>query len=330
MAHYNDLTFSSGFKTHMSDLISIKKSLGFKYELHSFVLKRFDDFCLLNYTQAVDLSREIVDAWVSFCARTNRKTLRQPVTPISQLGQYMCSLGLNAYVFPMSTLPRERRYTPHIYSDDELRRFFAQTDKCRAKAHYPLYPHIMSLLFRLIYCCGLRVSEAISLRTCDVDLQNGVLTVTDSKKPVQRFVPMSEEMMLRCKKYAEFVHGSGTQYCFFFPSSPESPLNYDTVYGNFRNILLRAGITHGGRKHPVRIHDFRHTFAVNCLKRWVVEEKDIHALYPYLSAYMGHLHFQDTVYYFHLTADVYPFITQRLEQCLKSIVPNADWGDDDE
>ena len=151
MANYNDTNFSSGFKTHMNELIALKKSLGFKYELQSFILKRFDNFCVSNNPNTIDLNRNIVERWLAFLSRTNPKTLRQTMGPVSQLGQYMWSLGLNAYVFPMRSLPREKKYTPHIYSDDELRKFFAQTDQCRFSARHPLFHHIMPLLFRLIY-----------------------------------------------------------------------------------------------------------------------------------------------------------------------------------
>ena len=51
-------------------------------------------------------------------------------------------------------------------------------------------------------------------------------------------------------------------------------------------ILWKAGISHSG-KGP-GLHDFRHTFAVHCLKKWVLNKDDLTNLLPYLSAYLGH------------------------------------------
>ena len=49
-----------------------------------------------------------------------------------------------------------------------------------------------------------------------------------------------------------------------------------------------------------RPYDLRHAFATRNLMRWTDEGLDIMVMLPYLSAYMGHSHFQDTLYYVHL------------------------------
>jgi integrase len=93
------------------------------------------------------------------------------------------------------------------------------------------------------------------------------------------------------------------------------------IYGNFRRFLRNAGISHGGRRNPIRIHDLRHTFAVHCLKRWVEEGRDLNTCYPYLRAYMGHTLFRYTAYYLRLTADLYPSISVKLEESYPHLIP---------
>ena len=56
-----------------------------------------------------------------------------------------------------------------------------------------------------------------------------------------------------------------------------------------------AGITEFEGPKP-RVYDFRHTFATECICRWMREGRDIDAMLPFLSAYMGHARFEDTVY----------------------------------
>ena len=66
-------------------------------------------------------------------------------------------------------LPRPARYVPHIYTDQELAALFAQTDRCRCSSEAPFRHLVMPVLFRTIYACGLRASEARLLRPGDVD-----------------------------------------------------------------------------------------------------------------------------------------------------------------
>jgi len=49
-----------------------------------------------------------------------------------------------------------------------------------------------------------------------------------------------------------------------------------------------------------RPYDLRHRFASAILQKWLNEGKDLYAMLPYLSAYMGHEHFSQTAYYIHL------------------------------
>lgn len=321
MAEFNNFVFRSGFKEAIEGLIALKRGLGLTYYGPAVVLKRFDSFCTEHYPEQSILSKELISDWLSLCNRGKPKTIRLSMTPVSHLGMYLCDMGTVAYVFPVKTLPPDQRYTPHIYSMDELQRFFAATDDCRYSYAVPLRHYIMPVFFRLLYCCGIRVSEAISLRTCEVDLIHGVLTIRESKNGGERYVPISEEMRLRCVGYWNMVHKGRQKHLYFFPLPTREKITYMNIYGNFRRFLRNAGISHGGRRNPIRIHDFRHTFAVHCLKRWVEEGRDLNTCYPYLRAYMGHTLFRYTAYYLRLTADLYPDITTKLEENYPYLIP---------
>ena len=93
------------------------------------------------------------------------------------------------------------------------------------------------------------------------------------------------------------------------------------IYHNFRRFLWAAGISHGGRGVGPRIYDFRHTFAVHCLKRWSEKDHDLLVYLPILKTYMGHESFRDTAYYLRMTADVFPQITLKLEQRFPDLIP---------
>ena len=324
MAEFNDFTFHSKFAYELESFIRLKHGLGNEYYRPSVVLKSFDTFCYENFENDSELTKEIVTAWHKRNIERflSPKTQRLNMTPISHFGKFLCDKGMKSYIFPIKTLPPEKRYMPHIYSNDELVRFFEATDACHFSHQYPNRHFIMPVLFRTLYCCGLRVSEATNLLTENMDIVNGVLKIVGSKNDGERLVPLSTDMQKRCIEYYDNVH-STTQHKYFFPSITDEPIKYMNIYGNFRRFLRNANISHGGKNHQIRIHDFRHTFAVHCLRNWVLEGKDLNTCYPYLKAYMGHTLFRYTSYYLRITAEIYPMITETLENTYPDIIPFA-------
>lgn len=322
MANFNYFTFESSFADDINEFIKLKRGFGNIYHGPATILKSFDDFCINNCFKEVTLTKEIALAWHKRGLERGMspKTLRMSMTPISHLGKFQCDKGKFAYIFPIQTLPKEQRYTPYIYSQDELERFFEQTDKCCFSHQVPLRHHIMPVFFRLLYSSGLRVSEAYNLTCANVDLENGIITVKASKNDGERYIPLSKDMHNRFITYHKTVH-LNTYYKYFFPSPKDTPMTHHNIYSNFRRFLIKANISHGGKQKAVRIHDFRHTFAVHRLKKWVEEGKDLNALYPYLKTYMGHTLFRYTAYYLRITAEVYPHLTEIFETHYSDVIP---------
>jgi integrase/recombinase XerD len=202
-----------------------------------------------------------------------------------------------------------------------LTHFFAETDKCRYCCECPFRHLIMPVIFRMFYMCGLRMSEARLLKVADVDLESGVLTIHHSKKDNSRLVPMSNDLAEYCRSFSSEVHLYPAPEDYYFPALGGKPMTIGNVYNTFRRFLWGCKISHGGMGHGPRIHDFRHTFAVHCLKKWVMQGKDLNAYLPMLKTYMGHDSFTETAYYLRLTADVFPDITLKMETRYPGIIP---------
>lgn len=153
------------------------------------------------------------------------------------------------------------------------------------------------------------------------DYSIGILTIHHSKKDNSRLVPMSTSLLKRCHHYSRIVYPFSDNDNYYFPALNGKPMTITNVYRNFRRFLWNSRISHGGRGKGPRIHDFRHTYACHCLKKWVVQEKDLTTYLPVLKAYMGHDSFEETAYYLRLTADVFPNIIVRLEGKYPKIIP---------
>jgi integrase len=321
--------FKGPFAKHIEDHVILKQAVGYKYQSETEHLLRFSAFTAQKYPNANQLTKEIVLDWCSKKSYESQANQCSRASILRQLAIYMDSIGISAYILPKGYYPVEKQYVPYIYTEDELERFFHETDKCHYVSECPQRHLIMPIFFRMVYSCGLRSSEARLLKIEDIDLETGILTIQHSKKDNSRLVPMSNELTSRCCDYFEYVHMMSKPSDFFFPGLDNKPMTIGNVYHNFRRFLWRARISHGGRGKGPRVHDFRHAFACHCLKKWVVQGKDLSVYLPVLKTYMGHDSFNETAYYLRLTADVYPNISIKLEGCYTDIIPKLEGNADE-
>jgi integrase/recombinase XerD len=288
-------------------LVAEQRAVGYKYAAQARVLARFAAFCRAEFPGLHAPTRDVVEAWVTAAGRrgVTPATLRTLVAPVRQLARWLGRRGVNAYVLPAGVLPRPARYVPHIFTDVELAALFAQTDRCHYNSQVPVRHLVMPVLFRTIYACGLRASEA--------------------KGGKDRQIPVSAPLHARLAGYHAQVAGrSGGNW--FFPGTAAQPLTLGNIDKNFRRFLWQARISHGGRGHGPRVHDLRHTFVVNNLRSWFARGDDVGALLPVLQTYLGHASLADTAYYLRLTAESYPDITARVQHALGDVVPLAATG----
>jgi integrase/recombinase XerD len=313
-------------------LVAEKRAVGYKYDAEARVLARFEAFSRSEFPRLAELTEASVTAWITAARGRDVKPATQAglVAPIRELARWLGRRGVTAYLLPRAALPRPVRYVPYIYTDAELAALFAQTDRCHYCSEVPARHLIMPVLFRTIYGCGLRASEARLLRVADVDIDTGVLQIRDAKGGKDRQVPVAEPLRERLAGYQAQVARRADRAEWFFPGSrPGQPLTLGNVYHNFRRFLWQAHISHGGPGHGPRVHDLRHTMAVNNLRSWFAAGRDVGALLPVLQTYLGHSSIADTGYYLNLTAESYPDITTRVQQVIGDVVPPVTAGPSD-
>ena len=240
-------------------LAAEKRATGYKYDAEERVLARFAAFSASQFPGLEAPTRASVEAWIAAARQRGVKpaTLQGLAAPVRELARWLGRRGVPAYVLPAGALPRPARYVPHIYTDQELAALFAQTDRCHYDSQVPFRHLVMPVLFRTIYACGLRASEARLLRFDDVDLDAGVLTIRDGKGGKDRQVPVSAPLRDRLADYHAHIAGR-TGGDWFFPGRKGLPLTLMNIDKNFRRFLWQARIPHGGRGHGPRVHDLRH------------------------------------------------------------------------
>lgn len=310
-----DYIYSGKLGTHISDFIAEKRTFGCLYNTEAKKLSEFSRMTL-NYDFPDDtLTQEVVEAWLTRRPTDADKTLYIRFGVIKGFADYMVRHGHEAFVPLSSDLPKlhTQGYVPYVFTHEEIQRFFeVYSEKTDYHCAYDeRFRTMMRMIFEILYCCGLRMSEATGLTNADVDLENGILTVRFAKFEKSRYVPMSSDVVADLKTYMD----SNTHEPFLFPGRTGQQLGQKSVYSEFRRVLLAAGIPHYGRGKGPRVHDFRHTFACHCLHRWIKNGIPVSSALPRLSTYMGHNDMTATEKYLHMTAEVYPEISEKL--CLK-------------
>ena len=312
----------------MQEYINLKKITGFKFEIERRWIERYDDYCFANgYDVKRSMCKEIIEDFIYGVDYEKNSTRYNKEKVLSGFAEYLCNNGVDAYVCIRKSMPKSKPGPPYIYSEIELANFFHTID-C-----YPPHPltnrhQVDPLLFRMVYGCGLRLSEVLALKISDVDLVQGTLFILQAKNNKDRLIPMAESLRKKCVDYTKKMHPFNIDNASFFPSPLGGKCDQSTIYRRFREYLWATGIHHSG--HGPRIHDFRHTYCVHCMKRWVLTGKDLMNLLPYLSVYMGHSDFRGTEYYLRLTADLYPEIIRRTEAVLGRLIPDGAFYEEDE
>ena len=323
-----ETVFISPIGKYLDEFVSMKRSIGYKYEANIYQLKSLDTACLEFGNGTVCLQKAVVDKWTSRRSNESTRTYLRRINLSNEVAEYLRLRGINAYILPQSHISVLRSgqevYIPHIFSQQELEAFFHAADCHPFNRAHPICNTMYSILFRLLYCCGLRVSEALRLTNRDIDTTDKKLYIYNSKFCKDRIVPISESMYNLLVEYLHLVQTYYHDNIYVFPSRfSESSVSERSVYGYFRKVLLEAGIPHGGRGKGPRVHDFRHSFAVHSLHKMISGGMDAYAALPILATYLGHEDIGITERYLRLTADVFPEILKQVYSYCGSVIPEV-------
>lgn len=318
----NEYQFKSGLGETIARFLEQKHAAGHPYLDAERILGIFDTMAAQTFQGTVELTREMCDKWTELRSATP-KSLAHNLTVIRQLGKYMNSIGLAAYILPEYLSGKRIRYEPHIFSDIEKTAFFRNINQCTYRKISPLKCYVAPMIFRLLYCCGLRSSEALFLTVEDVDLDTGKVMIRESKGWKARMVFMSPKLLENMKEYNSIITLLYPDRKAFFPK--KGGLFYtsnilDSWFHEFWDCLPEAsGIT----GNSPRVHDWRHTMITDRINQWVAEDRNIQNLYIYLSEFVGHSSFSSLDYYIHLTRGFYPEIEKRMSPVDHEILPEV-------
>ncbi len=182
-------------------------------------------------------------------------------------------------------MPKLNKKLPEVMSIDEIDLFLAEIDIDKPSGLRD------RALFELIYSCGLRVSEAVSLSFGGLFLDEGLIRVR-GKGDKDRFVPLGDEVKYWLERYLDAgrpalvkkTDNSGR----IFLNYRGQPLTRKGMWKRFHAIAEKLGL-------QAKIHTLRHSFATHLLQGGA----DLRSVQELL----GHTDISTTQIYTHLSRD---------------------------
>lgn len=304
------------------EFIQYKRSAGFKYVGEAKCLSRFCRFSEEQGASGIGISRSLAEKWTAPREGESEKSRSHRITCIRQFAIYLNNLGYDAYIVPEVKGLNHSSFVPYIFTHEQTASVIKAADETKPREAAKNMHLELPVIFRILYGCGLRVSEAVGLRCRDVDLEEGILTIREAKTDRDRYIPLSDSVKEACIVYADKTWWEKDSD-YFFPAPDRTMISPMTVYQRYRRYLAAAGISHGGKGQGPRLHDIRHTFAVHVLHKWIKEEADLSAMLPVLSTYMGHKTVHSTARYLRLTAEVYLDLMEKVENSCAYVIPEV-------
>jgi integrase len=242
-----------------------------------------------------------------FCwGRRRRRFASEKHATLNAFFRYIVGRG-HLTVSPLSDPPRRvpSSFRPYIYSLEELKRLLEATANLGTTKRWRIQPETLRTLLLLLYGAGLRIGEALSLRCCDVNLTERVLSIWDTKFFKSRLVPIGGQLSGVLARYLALRRAlplPEQEHSRAFVFRTGMPLSYSSVRAAFAHLRKWAGV-----RRPIadywqpRIHDLRATFAVHRLTAWYREGANVQARLPLLATYLGHSGIAGTMPYLPMT-----------------------------
>lgn len=316
--------FNGPFARYCSMYVDHKKSLGYKFQVSSYYrLRQIDNFFKTYELKNPILTKKMVNDYVSKRGNESTKTQHQRMSTIRQFALFMNTLEFNFYVFPKNEFVKIRdNFIPYIFTHKEISNIWSIIDTLSLAENSEYDSLIYPMLLRMLYGCGLRINEALTLHKTDINLKNGVITINKAKNNITRLVPMSETLTDYCCNYVKKMAFDMKTKGYFYPAPDAQKYKSVSILNDFRRILLKAGIISSGSVNP-RIHDLRHTFAVHSLEKMVSQGQDVYSALPILQTYMGHSDIISTEQYLRLTSDAYGIIINLTAGMYQDVFPEV-------
>ena len=297
------------FGRHLEAYLAIRDALGLAAGARARLLHSFLDHACAVTAPGMPIQAATAVAWA--CDRAPPscgdpgKAYR--LTVARGFLAYLSGIMPGTQVPAHGLLANQRRRRPYIFSDAEIEAL--TTAATKAPPRGTLRPIMLPALLGLLASTGLRIGEAVRLTVDDVRLEANPahLRVLQTKFHKSRLVPVHPTTAATLAAYLHRRRELGYHALSdaLFVSERGGPLDVGLLGVWFGKLTRKLGLwpADKGARRP-SLHSFRHSFAIRRLRAWHEAGKDVQALLPTLSVYLGHVRPEDTYWYLTATPDL--------------------------
>jgi len=327
--------YNSIYAPYFKSFIKMKQDLGVNVLRTKWILLEFDKFFISMGVRDLYITANLIDQWRKTRVNDGQRTIYAKYSVWSQLCKYMCRLGHECYIPRLPKAVSKNSFTPYIFSHRQMEDIFRACDSQRLHdKHMSTILFVMPAIVRLMYGTGIRVSEALSLKNEDVDLDHHCIILRKTKNGEQRLALLSDTLQKVLEEYLANRNrmplpkvSDPKGYLFVSPSG--NFCRAGNIYCWFRKVLAECGIQHIGNHQGPFVHSLRHTFAVHSLMKMTKSGYDLYYTLPILSTYMGHKSIGATEQYVRLTEEMYPELLKDQRGICSYVFPEIKMAEED-
>ena len=277
-----------------------RHSLGYRINTDGYLLRSFARYADLH-ASGEPLTVDLALRWASSPKDTQRVYHAKRLDALRTFARYLVAFEPRTEI-PMPGLlgPSFMRVPPHIYTPQEIAALIRESLTYQPSLRRdPLTGLRNATIIGLLACTGMRIGEALALNDRDADLDQGLITVRQSKDLPMRLVPITDCAVGHLQNYRKARDkrfGRTDDSDAFFRSPRGGHVSYETMTWAFKRLRTRVGLKSASGRSP-RLHDLRHTFACNHLLRAYQENHNIDDAVHELSIYLGHATLSSTYWY---------------------------------
>ena len=277
--------------------IDYKRGIGVKFDTQAHHLRHFVRFAeSAGHEGSIDLEITLLWARSGICNTRAYESARYE--EVRRFSDFCRVFDETLPKLPPGLLGKMKdRVEPYIYSDEDI----ALLMHAAGSIHdvHPLRPLAHQFLVGLLRATGMRPSEPLDLKDGDVDEGKRTILIKDSKGK-SRLIPVSDTTLEAVAEYRDRrdylrTHHRCNNLIISTNGNALTIDSADSAFKEYRHVLLGRGEVWNRR--PPRLYDARHSFCCHTIIGWYDEGRDVAALMPVLSRYVGHEHISDTYWY---------------------------------
>jgi integrase/recombinase XerD len=304
-----------------------QRALGRDYDSTGWILQHLQRF-VLTRLRAPDLDQVGFDLWCDSFRHLAATTRRSRQLVVRKLCLYRQRAEPDCFVPNPLYFARLCPYRrPVIIEPQQVAQMLVVADNLVPTTNSPLLPAVMCLAVVILYTAGLRRGELVRLNLDDVEPRTGLVRIRSSKFHKSRLVPLSSDARAAVRAYLR------QRLVPPFCAAPNAPLLCTGERGHRRytgaglgqavnRLFIAANVVDSEGRRP-RVHDIRHSFAVQALMRWYRHGGDVQSNLPRLAMYMGHVSIVSTAHYLHFVPAIRELAGDRFEAAFGGVVTEA-------